>query len=430
VLRLFASIYKEFLILIRDKGGLAVTFLMPLVLIIIMALIQDAPFRDFKESQIPLILVDNDNDTIGCVIEKGLKESGIFVIHKKINGLPATDFTAKDAVAKGLYKIGLVIPSGTTKAMYGKIKKLVNTHLSGLGFNIEGIDSSQNEVIQVVIYLDPTTKKTFKNIILSSIDKFISKIETQMILNTFYKSLEGIYPQTKKVENIDKDFIEYKEIYATNYKDDVILTNSVQHNVPAWTMFAMFFIVLPLAGSMIKERDDGSLRRLKIMPGSNFIVLSSKIILYTVVCFLQFILMFLVGIYILPLLGLPVLQIGTSYLAIIFIVISAALAATGFGVMIGTIFKTHQQASTFGAVSVVILAALGGIWVPVIIMPEIMKVISEFSPLAWGLDAFNDIFLRGGNLYSVVPNAVRLIIFFLINLLVAFFYNKYVKFKS
>jgi ABC-2 type transport system permease protein len=430
VLRLLSSIYKEFLILIRDKGGLAVIFLMPLVLIIIMALIQDAPFRDFKESQIPLVLVNNDNDTIGNVIENGLKECGIFTISKTIDNKPVTNLTAKNAVAKGIYKIGVVIPSGASKVMYSKIKEIVTTNLSGLGFNIQNEDSLKNHYIQIIIYLDPTTKKTFKDIMVSSIDKFISKIETQLILNTFYKSLESIYPQSHKADFIDKNFVEYKEIYATNYKNEIILTNSVQHNVPAWTMFAMFFIVLPLAGSMIKERDDGSLRRLKIMPGSNFIVLSSKIILYGFVCFLQFIFMFLVGIYILPLLGLPVLQIGESYIAILMVVISTSLAATGYGVMIGTIFKTHQQASTFSAVSIVILAALGGIWVPVIIMPSIMKFVSVFSPLAWGLNAFNDIFLRGGNVITILPDASKLFLFFIINLFIAFIYNKYVKFKS
>ncbi len=42
-----------------------------------------------------------------------------------------------------------------------------------------------------------------------------------------------------------------------NQEIDVI-SNSVQHNVPAWSIFAMFFIVIPIAGNMIREREDGS----------------------------------------------------------------------------------------------------------------------------------------------------------------------------
>ena len=53
---------------------------------------------------------------------------------------------------------------------------------------------------------------------------------------------------------------------------------------------------------------------------------------------------------------------------------------------------------TFGAVSVVIAAAIGGIMVPVFAMPPVMQTISIFSPLSWGLNAFLDVFVRGGSL--------------------------------
>ena len=87
------------------------------------------------------------------------------------------------------------------------------------------------------------------------------------------------------------------------------MLNSVQHNVPAWTMFAMFFILYPLAGNFIKEREEGSMLRLRLISGSQFPVIAGKFAFYFIVCLIQFLMMIAVGIFIMPLLGLK--QIST-----------------------------------------------------------------------------------------------------------------------
>lgn len=45
----------------------------------------------------------------------------------------------------------------------------------------------------------------------------------------------------------------------------------------------------------------------------------------------------------------------------------------GFGIAIGTVAKTQEQSAPFGATAVVILAAIGGVWVPVFMMPRVMQ---------------------------------------------------------
>ena len=61
VSKLFMSVYKEFLILKRDIGGVIILFVMPLVLIITVTLIQDTTFKKVNDAKIPILLVDNDN---------------------------------------------------------------------------------------------------------------------------------------------------------------------------------------------------------------------------------------------------------------------------------------------------------------------------------------------------------------------------------
>ena len=81
--------------------------------------------------------------------------------------------------------------------------------------------------------------------------------------------------------------------------------------------------------------------------------------------------------------------------------------AVSYGVALGVYAKTIEQAIGFGAVSVVILAAIGGIIVPAFAMPDSLKFFMQISPMHWCMEAYYELFLKGGGikdvLYSVLP---------------------------
>jgi len=70
-------------------------------------------------------------------------------------------------------------------------------------------------------------------------------------------------------------------------------------------------------------------------------------------------------------------------------------------------------------VSVVIAAALGGIMIPVYVMPRFMQELSVVSPLAWGLNAFQDVFVREGTLRAAAPELACLSSFFVLTIMIA-----------
>jgi ABC-2 type transport system permease protein len=186
----------------------------------------------------------------------------------------------------------------------------------------------------------------------------------------------------------------------------------------------MFFIVIPLTGSIMREKNEGSVFRLNTMPSSYLLLLNGKIIVYVIVCLIQFALMLSVGLVFLPMLGLPVLSMGNSITGVMLISGATAFAATGYGVMVGTIASTGQQGAILGGLSVLLLSAIGGVWVPTYVMPEMMRNISVYSPLNWSLDGFYELFLRGGNAASVLPDAIKLILFFIFAMSVASIVNR------
>jgi ABC-2 type transport system permease protein len=416
------SVYKEILLLKRDFGGLVILFIMPLILIITITLIQDSTFKSVSESKIPVLLVDYDNGEISKTVKENLNESGSFEIVTKIDDKIITENDAKDAVFRGKYQLAIIIPAKLSTDLQSKVNQNVGKILSNFGMEDTTSVVKKNVEFtpkEVRLYFDPATQLTFKNAVKSAIDKMISKIETKSIYASFQDQLgeseEQIFDQ--------KSFISFKEI-VPRINDKEIVPNSVQHNVPAWALFAIFFVVVPLSINIVKEKNQGTLIRLITNPVPYFIVILGKTATYLIICLIQFLLMVVVGVFLFPYLGLPVLDVSGKLILMSIVALFSGLAAIGFGILLGTIAKTQEQSAPFGATSVVILAAIGGVWVPVFAMPKVMQVVSHISPMNWGLNAFYDVLLRNGGFLEILPEIILLLLFFLITTAIAIGYDK------
>ncbi|MDR3269665.1 MAG: ABC transporter permease [Tannerella sp.] len=403
--KLQALIYKDYLLLIRDKAGLCMMFLMPMLLVVIMTYLQDSTFNSIQETRIPLLLLNYDRDSLGVTIERQIEESNIFSVSRTINGHTAA---GKDdliqAVSRGDFMIGIVIPENAT----GKIRENVKQYVAGI---FSGDDTAlPADSVQVDIYLDPVTKTSFRNTLTSTLREYAARTESDFIFKEITMEVNKLSPIPIAGIHLSRNQVSIKEQYALSGRNKAI-PNSVQHNIPAWSMFAIFFIAISLSGNIIKEREDGSFTRLQTMPCPYYLYLAGKIIVYLAVCLLQFTAIFLMGVRLFPLLGLPALTVAVQYAPLLLMAVCSALAAIGYGIAIGKIATSHQQASIFAAVSIVIMAAVGGIWIPVFVMPRPMQLLSAFSPLNWGLEGFYDLFIRDGNTLSILPECIASVVF-------------------
>jgi ABC-2 type transport system permease protein len=441
MLKLWACVRKELLLLFRDLTGLLVIFLMPVVLVIVVTLVQENVLRSMGEAKTELLFLDSDAAAVGGRMEEIIRKSGAVTIVKEINGKRIDIEMAKLAVAKGDFQCAVVIPEGTTKAFLKKARQAVDISLPANSAKAKARkERPQEPAPRLLIYFDPALSETLRLGLASLFEKVIMGIEMQEKMRIFSEVLPVHLEAAAKTamgplwsednkKMLPSARIEWDnapimavEEKAAQYGTPVFRPNTVQQNVPAWTLFGMFFIVVPLAGSLIRERQTGMLTRLFVMPLSYLTMISGKIISYVIICMTQFALIMAIGRFVLPLFGAPVLNVGSSPAALILITVSAGLAASGYGILLGTVTRTYEQASMFGAVSVVICAALGGVMVPVYVMPKIMQGISVFSPLSWGLRAFQEVFVRGGSVRSVLPDTVLMLLFFVITTLIAWFY--------
>ena len=411
--RLLATCIKECKLLIVDKTGIAILFVMPVLLVVIMTLIQHEAYKSLTQSGIPVLLVNNDNDSLGLSLEKGFEEYNICQLTVDHGKKYKNSDDVKKDILEGKFLAALIIPKDATKVLRDDVEKIMN---STMDRNFKYI----LEQVNVEIITDPTVNKSFIIAINSGLKEFIANVKTKVLFEIMGEKIAELSDSKEKAIMPKVDFFTYNEKLAVREGKKIYQPNAVQHNIPAWAIFSIFFIVLPLAGSIINERSEGLFIRMRTFPGSYLSILSGKLFVYFMVALIQFGLVLVVGKYVLPLLGLPVLDIGTHLFALIVLTITLALTAVGYGLLVGTIFNTPQQSAVFGGISILIMSALGGIWVPLNIMPHFMQTISSLSPLNWALMGYYELFIKGGDWVAIQFQVLKLVLFFIAALAISY----------
>ncbi|MCF2220142.1 ABC transporter permease [Chryseobacterium sp. PS-8] len=413
--KLWRSFIKEILLLKRDIGGIVIIFVMPLLLIITITLIQDSTFKNLEGTKIPIIFIDNDKSEISQNIKKEFENGKTFELITNF-----TEESAEKAVFGGDYQMAIVIPKNLTKNINSNVESKVQAIVSSFGLENDSTSVKESPVKSddIHLYFDPATNIGFKNNVMTAVNKMVFEIENKKIYKAFQDQL-GTTEDLGKTKNL----ISFKEITPKKGKTD-IMPNSVQHNVPAWALFAIFFIVVPLSINLVKEKSQGTSVRARISPTPYFVHILGKTFTYLIICVIQFLLMVAVGIYLFPYMDLPQFDVTGKMFPLIVVTIFAGLAAIGFGVLLGTVANTQEQSAPFGATSVVVLAAIGGIWVPVFLMPEFMQTIAKFSPMNWGLNAYYDIILRNSGIGGIAKEIIFLFLFYIAMVAISLFYER------
>lgn len=413
--KLWRSFIKEILLLKRDIGGIVIIFVMPLLLIVTITLIQDSTFKNLEGSKIPIIFIDNDQSEVSKSIKGELENSKTFQLLTNFN-----EKSAQKAVFSGEYQMAIVIPENLTKDLNANIDSKVQTIVSSFGLETDttAVKKTDSKTKEIHLYFDPATNAGFKNSVMNSVNKMVFEIENKKI----YKAFQDQLGTTENLSE-NKNLISFKEITPKKGKMDV-MPNSVQHNVPAWALFAIFFIVVPLSINLVKEKSQGTSVRARISPTPYFVHILGKTFTYLIICIIQFLLMVAVGIYLFPYMDLPAFDVSGKMFQLITVTLFSGLAAIGFGVLLGTIADTQEQSAPFGATSVVVLAAIGGIWVPVFLMPEFMQTVAKFSPMNWGLNAYYDIILRNSGIGGIAKELIFLFVFYLVTISISIFYER------
>lgn len=404
--KLKSTILKDIRILLRDKIGLVIMFAMPILLAIVITSVQNSTFELVNENKIPLLVYNKDKGETGKELITALQKIGIFEL-QQLSG----EYSEKDIAEKMHNKdalVAIVVPGDYSAEVLRKAKNVTREALKKLDIGTDSMLIKSSAETPLTLYYHPVLQQSFRNSIDGAIKSSLQLIQSKFIVKNLYQEVnEEAIPDSLETQILSNQ-TPINEIPVSKDGSRTIPTAS-QHNVPAWTIFAMFFIVISLGSSIVREKQSGSFTRLRTLPTSFAVALLSKQITYLLVTLMQAIVIFSIGIWLFPKMGLPALNLPADKAALLLVTLICGWGATSFAICIGVFAQTQEQANGIGAVSIVLLAAIGGLLVPSFAMPSSFRYIMQLSPLHWCLEAFYGLFLEGGKLRDILLNILPLL---------------------
>jgi ABC-2 type transport system permease protein len=382
--RFYYILKKEFRIIGRDIHAVTVLFIMPAAFILTMSLAMQDLFDIHSHVKLDVLVVNQDSGTAAQQLLEALGKEDNLRLHRLDPGLSTLQASRK--MFEKDYKFAFIVTNRFTAFAENK--------------------ESGTEALPVLLLVNPTagthTQMVMKNILAGRMARI--RVENLIKSREQWLKLAGI-DQQKLLESPETQIgVQYVYKSAQALK----IPTAVQQSVPAWLVFSMFFIVMPISNTFIVERTQGTLTRLKSINISKVYILGGKMIPYFLINLVQATLMILIGMYIVPLLGGTALTLGHSWGGLLLMTASISFCAISVALLIASISRTTEQAVTIGGVSNIILGAVGGIMIPKFVMPEYMQKLADLSPMSWGLEGFLDVFLRNGDIGDVWPKALAL----------------------
>jgi ABC-2 type transport system permease protein len=391
----FAIAGKELLVLFKDKAVLAVYFLMPLLFASLLGTVFGNTGGGGEEAKIsiPVLLVDQDKGTYGQMLADGLSKAGVLVVTQM------DDVTAADEqVADGKTAAAVIIPAGLSQK----------------------IDAG--EPVQVTIIKDPSQQEAAA-IVSGIVDQAMGEIGLVGELrygihqvaaqNPDYgqappELVQAIEAQTlgviwSQVEQMRRDPVIAVQSEDVTGAEQKAPWNPITFYVPGFTVAFAFFLVPQMAGTLLKEKEEGTFRRLMSSPMPRWALVGGKMLAYMIVVFLQVIVLFTVGF---VLFNMPR---GSSPLGMALLTLALAVCSASLGMLLGALCRTSKQADSVGRILGFVLMALGGTIFPFFIMGDsFMATLSKLTPNAHALAGYMGLLADDWTLLQVLPQVAIL----------------------
>jgi ABC-2 type transport system permease protein len=177
--------------------------------------------------------------------------------------------------------------------------------------------------------------------------------------------------------------------------------NAFSALLPGFGVLFAFFLMPVLAGSLLTEKESGSLRRLIAAPISRGAIIAGKVITYMLVSVIQVMIVFLFANLFMD------MPLGNSPLGLLLVGLALGFAATSLGMMIAAVARSRNQSQSIGVLLVFVLGALGGCFMlglePIFRMEGPLGFVSRLTPQAHALEAFRRLLVEGYSLVGVLP---------------------------
>ena len=365
-----AMTWKELKINFKDPGVVAWMFVQPFVLIVMLSFAMGGSFGKSPgdENTLRVLAANQDRGAQAAAILCRLDAMGAFAVETAWQGQPMTPQTAQQLVADGQRSLALIFPEDFSESL---------------------ALARPGQTTQVMAIVGPELSPHSAELSVEILQGLID----QAALRARLPGETGLKATVQVVHTT------LPEAEATPTPD------AFQQYVPGVTIYGIFWIVSLLAGSVFLEKREGTFRRLLVAPMSRQAMLSGKVLPYYLINLVQ----------IAAMLGLSTLlfgvSLGKSPAGLAAVSLAAAAAATGLGVLLAAVGRSEAQVGMLAAIVILSLAVLGGCLIHRWVMPDWLQTLGLVTPHAWGVDAYQDLMVRGYGLWQVLPKTGVLLAF-------------------
>lgn len=168
------------------------------------------------------------------------------------------------------------------------------------------------------------------------------------------------------------------------------LDRSALHLGPAYTIFFVMMFLMMSAKDMVTERQDRTLARLMVSRASSLDLVVGFFLGGMILGLIQSTLLLTLNM-------LPPFRVdyGDSLGGLILVVFLFAGVSSAASVLLGTLARSGAQADGLGMAVTLLLAALGGLWWPLEIVPDFMQTFGRLLPTGQAITVFHDMIGRG-----------------------------------
>ncbi|CEG26535.1 ABC transporter permease [Bacillus sp. B-jedd] len=169
-----------------------------------------------------------------------------------------------------------------------------------------------------------------------------------------------------------------------------------------FTIMFMMFGISGAAATILEERTGGTWPRLLTTPATRWQIITGYILSYFLLGWIQLGIMAL---------ATKLIFNGSWGNLLYFIPFASLIILTvvGLGLMIAGLVKTKQQAGAISAVIIVSTCMLGGVYWPLELVPDFMKMIAKFVPQSWMMSGITEIVSGSLNGPAILSSALVLI---------------------
>jgi ABC-2 type transport system permease protein len=187
------------------------------------------------------------------------------------------------------------------------------------------------------------------------------------------------------------------------YNPDLLGSYNLVPGLIAMILFQTGMSLTALA--IVKERERGTMEQLIVTPIRSWELIVAKIIPYILVSFANTVLIMAIGSF---LFGVP---LRGSILLLFALVGVYLLPVLGLGLLISTAAQTQQQAQLMTMPIMLPSMMLSGVFFPISSLPTFLQVVSNLLPLTYFIYILRSILVKGVGLEFIIPQVIALMIF-------------------